>query len=917
MKPLLCVTLITVILALTGPCFGVERVLQEWAFTNATDTLGWTAAEPLDQFKAADGALLVKASTHAPKLESPLFDIEAAAWQYVEIDLKTDADGVAQMYYSNRTEGPYHGFSPDLFMQFYVEAGDDFHTYKVFPFWQKQGRITHIRIDPPGNNVAVRAVRIIGAKARTTTAPPLWQFKDSSANWQSVVPAGELKTTAAGWEISGTNRVIALSPPIDIDSDDHLWVTLRIASKTPHTVLFKWASPGSVGLQSAAIPLRDDETMHSYSLDLGTVSEWSGRIEAVGVTPTDSRESRTIVLESVALADAPVGPPELEIARLGLEDAFVRVGEKTKLVVEVRNVGGSDAKSVAALGLLRHEDDSEMLPAKRAGTVAAGKVARFEWEIDAEAEGTRTAVCRVNAVGLVGEQKSVYLTFHPKLDKSEIAGADYVPEPQPADTGDYLVGAYYFPGWYSYDRWAVLDNFPDRKPILGYYREGVPEIVDWQINWALSHGISYFIYDWYWNKGTRQLEHALHDAFLNSRYQDRFKFCLLWANHNPRGTSSEQDLMDVTKYWIENYFHHPNYLKLEGKNVMVIFSPNRLTEDMGADAVKAAFPKMRKMCEDAGVGGLYLVACTYPGPEKIKELQHEGYDALSGYNYPYANTKGQVRAPYQWMVEGYKDFWTQIADAATIPYIPVCEAGWDARPWHGHKSVVRTGKSPYLWETMLENAKAFVDDSNHKLPAGKKMVFLEAWNEYGEGDYIEPHAQYGFDYLAAVRNVFAPESKEPIIVVPKDVDMGPHEFAKPEPRTAWDFSKADHGNWHVGNMGNLSYDGGVIRAEAQGGDPAFYSPLINVDATTFKVIEIKMKMDKGREAQVFFTRPRGAMTEEKSVRFPVTGDNQFHVYDVDLSQNARWKGTIGQLRLDPNAAAGSIVEIAYITLKQM
>ena len=88
---------------------------------------------------------------------------------------------------------------------------------------------------------------------------------------------------------------------------------------------------------------------------------------------------------------------------------------------------------------------------------------------------------------------------------------DYVPQPRGPDTGDYLIGAYYFPGWNAYDRWEILDDFPERRPLLGYYREGDPEIADWHTYWALSHGIDFFVYDWYWNRGERRLEHALRD----------------------------------------------------------------------------------------------------------------------------------------------------------------------------------------------------------------------------------------------------------------------------------------------------------------------------------------------------------------------------------------------------------------------
>jgi len=658
-------------------------------------------------------------------------------------------------------------------------------------------------------------------------------------------------------------------------------------------------------------PVRGDGLVHSYPVEVGETGTWAGRIVAVGITPSDSDKNQTCTLESIAFGESPVGPPELRIARFSLDCPFIRVGQKGKLVVEVKNIGGSDAESVRASVAL----GKQALPAKRVERLGPGLTATLQWDIESNDGAPLTAACHVTGKGLDAGRRSIKVRFHPKLPQDVVRSLDYVPEPVPADTGDYLVGAYYFPGWHTYERWAVLDDFPERRPILGYYREGDPEIVDWQINWALSHGISYFIYDWYWSAGGRHLEHGLHKAFLKSKYQDKMKFCLLWANHNPPNTSSEQDMIEVTKYWIENYFKHPSYLKVNGKNVMVIFSPHRFTEDMGEQAVKASFDKMRKLCEHAGVGGLYIVACTYPSKANTDLLIREGYDALSGYNYPSAGNKGQRQAPYAWMVDGYKEWWNRIADDSTLPYIPVCEPGWDSRPWHGPTANVRTGKTPQLWRKMLENAKGFVDDPKHKQHSDKKLVFLEAWNEFGEGDYIEPHAEFGFDYVEAVRRVFAPTSKQPTIVVPKDIGMGPYDLPIPPPLTEWDFATPESHTWSIGNMSDFGFSSGVMRATAQNSDPAFYSPYIDVAAGEFTKLVVRMRLDKGTEGQLFFARKGAMMTEEKSIHFKVTPDSEFHDYTLDLSANSRWRGSIGQLRLDPCDTQGAKVEIESIRFK--
>lgn len=895
-------------------CFGAERILQEWTFNKASDMLGWTAAEPVGELKVQDGALHVKPGTGMPKLEGPLFNIEAAPWQYIEIEMKSDGAGSGLIYFSNTTDEPYHGFRPGQLTSFNVKPGSDYQTYRIYPFWQRHKTITHIRVDAPGNDIYIRTIRIIGASSDSISKEASWMFKDTDCGWRPINSTAETKASPQGWKIKGTNESTILSPAVDISANDNSWATIRVVSTSQNAISFKWSGDSFDGMRTIPVELIGDGQPHSYNLQLSKLKEWAGKIMLFGITPTQSTDSKSINLLSFAVGDKPSGPPEIRIAKFYMEDAFVRVGQKTKLIAEVTNIGGADAKAISVMLSLPNEKQANSMLPKQIGKIEPGKTVKCEWTIEAKSEDPVLAVCRANAHNVPGEQKSIDLEFYPKLDPNIVKGLKYVPEPQ-AVQSDYLVGAYYFPGWFSYDRWAVLNDYPERRPILGYYREGEPEIADWQINWALSHGINYFIYDWYWSAGARMLENGLHKAFFNSKYQDKMKFCLLWANHNGPGTSSDKDMIDVTKYWIENYFNKPNYLKINGKNVMVIFSPERFTQDMGKDAVKASFTKMKKMCEDAGVGGLYMVTCMRPYEGAIKECEYEGYDAFSGYNYPEANTKGQMYSPYEWMVDGYKDFWTRISDMSTIPYIPVCEPGWDSRPWHGYEAAVRTGKNPELWQKMLENAKAFTDDPKHKLPEGKKLVFLEAWNEFGEGDYIEPQAQFGFDYLEAVRTVFAPQSKKPTIIVPKDLGMGPYDCPIPEPKLTWDFSKPEDRVWIASNMANLSFENGTMRAETVDTDPIIYSQMINVDPSKLKTIEIKMKADKSDQAQMFFQRTQAGWSEQQSVRFNVTGDNEFHVYTIDMSQNAKWRYDITQLRFDPTSTKGCKIDIAYIKIK--
>ena len=898
----------------TGNCFATDRTIKEWNYANASDTMGWSSAGGNIGIDKSQGAM-TSAGAEC-RVISPLFDISATPWQVVEVEMKADKSGIARMFFSNTTEEPYGGFREELQSQVEVIGDGQFHKYAIFPGWQDQGKIIHIRIDPPGEHNAIKSVRIVELGVEKSTGGTNWRFTDTTAGWRTLGIDKEPALSNAGWTISGSRYGLAMSSEMNASADNLSYLTLRLSSPSPHTVIFKWISSDHVGMQSIPINVRGGGKVHSYVVSLSDIAEWSGTIVGVGLTPTDGADPTSITVESVSLAESPVGPAEIRINRLELPAAITRVGTKSKILMEIENIGGTEARGIAGVVALMENNTPKTLPVKTLISLAAGKTAVLEWDTTFTSDGTVMAASSAGMGSMDPDQMQARFHVLPKLSSAVTKSMKGVPEPQIADTGEYTVGCYYFPGWHDYGAWSVLNDYPERKPVLGYADDGNSEVADWQINWALSHGINFFIYDWYWNKGARHLEEGLHDGFFKAKHQDKMKFCLLWANHNGVGSHSESDMMAVTKYWIDNYFKRPNYLKLNGKNVMVIFNPSGIVGDMGVEATHSAFDKMKKMCEDSGVGGLYMVACTSPNADRTKMLEKAGFDAFSGYNYPNAGDKGQNVAPYEWMVDGYKDIWNLMDSDATVPYIPICEAGWDSRPWAGPSARVRTGKTPELWQKMLSNAKAYDDAAGRKLPEGRKLVFLEAWNEFGEGDYIEPNADFGFDFVEAVRQVFAPKSKKPTIITPVDINMGPYDLKPPVNRAEWDFSKPEQRTWLPTSFENLSYDGGVLKAQAANRDPLLQLKWTDIDADKYKTIEIKMKTDKSDEGQVFFAQKRYQLSEQRSVRFTTNGDGQFHTYTINMASNKLWHGIVTSLRLDPTSASGADVEIASIQLKQ-
>ena len=121
---------------------------------------------------------------------------------------------------------------------------------------------------------------------------------------------------------------------------------------------------------------------------------------------------------------------------------------------------------------------------------------------------------------------------------------DYVPKPNPA-TSDRIVAAHYYAAW-KYGAAGIHEGFndlaeiyPDRTPLMGYYDEENPEVCDWEIKWAVEHGINCFIHCWYRkpeNFGKTitvadlRCGHGLHEALFNARYQNFMKFAIMYGH---------------------------------------------------------------------------------------------------------------------------------------------------------------------------------------------------------------------------------------------------------------------------------------------------------------------------------------------------------------------------------------------------
>ncbi len=229
-----------------------------------------------------------------------------------------------------------------------------------------------------------------------------------------------------------------------------------------------------------------------------------------------------------------------------------------------------------------------------------------------------------------------------------------IPEPQPAPT-EILIGAHHCPLWEA-DKpqmWNQVVKHPERTPALGFYSQENPEVADWETKWAVEHGVSYFVYCWYRDGQGGPVKmrfgSAIHDALFKSRFVSKMKFTIMWENQSRgrAGVADEADLMNnLLPFWIDNYFRHPSYLKIDNRPLLFIYRPEFLVQDLGSvENVRAAFDKMRQACRQAGFDGLYLLG-EYRGLDRnhLQLMKNLGLDYTFAYCWHVQHNPDPARA---------------------------------------------------------------------------------------------------------------------------------------------------------------------------------------------------------------------------------------------------------------------------------
>jgi len=361
--------------------------------------------------------------------------------------------------------------------------------------------------------------------------------------------------------------------------------------------------------------------------------------------------------------------------------------------------------------------------------------------------------------------------------------AFYLPQFHPIPENDQWWGKG-FTEWTNVTKAKPLfegHNQPRYPSELGYYDLRLAETREQQAELAREHGIYGFCYYHYWfGNGKQLLERPINEV-IDSQSPD-FPFCFCWANETWKGiwfgksgaTLIEQQYPGKNDYeahfnYLLKAFTDERYIKIDGKPLFNVYIPENIPD------LKEFTDTFRELAHKNGLKGIYLVASRWQSNWNPLE---NGFDAVMGSEF-FEARYGKALPPIKLsiserilrklklinrpimeynvekrtspLVYPYKDAIKYLISDDTYPfdYYPCVIPDWDNSARAGVKSLVFNGSTPEDWQNHLQTAAERVKD----LPSEKRIIFVKSWNEWAEGNYLEPDQKWGRAYLEATKAV--------------------------------------------------------------------------------------------------------------------------------------------------------------------
>ena len=303
---------------------------------------------------------------------------------------------------------------------------------------------------------------------------------------------------------------------------------------------------------------------------------------------------------------------------------------------------------------------------------------------------------------------------------------------------------------------------------LGFYDLRLPETRREQAKMAQEYGISAFCYWNYWFGGGKELlEKPIWDVYHDNEIT--LPFCLGWANHSWEKKQWDKSgnntmLMEQKYLGVEDYkryfyrylpiFKDSRYYRVDGKPFFIIYNP------IASEEIQLFIRTWRRLAKEEGIGDFYFVGkdMSYRNIERILAI---GFDAvfedntLDIHHNLGITQKGILlvmrRLFKKPTIFKYKDAIKYMVTerAKDEKVIPVIAPNWDHSPRSGHNAMILDDCEPELFGKLLSKTVSIVKTKN----SNHQQIIVKSWNEWGEGNHLEPDLKYGKGYLEVIRNM--------------------------------------------------------------------------------------------------------------------------------------------------------------------
>lgn len=306
---------------------------------------------------------------------------------------------------------------------------------------------------------------------------------------------------------------------------------------------------------------------------------------------------------------------------------------------------------------------------------------------------------------------------------------------------------------------------------MGFYDLRLPQSLEDQASLAAAYGIDGFCFYHYWFNGKRLLDKPL-DNMLSTGKPD-FPFMLCWANENwtRKWDGNSQEVLMKQEYnhdddrahirfLCEHFFSDPRYIKVDGKPFFLVYRPQLLPDLRNTLAI------WQEEALRLGWNGLHLgYAQSFGINTPPAEL---GFDCAVDFQ-PNFNVAERIRIPpihkllkrlrmrrsvhYTNNLFSYRRYVNKMTAAPPLPadVYPGITPMWDNTARRTQDAYIMTDSTPEAYGVWLKN----IVSKYNKVDAPHKFIFINAWNEWAEGNHLEPCQKWGRKYLEATREALS------------------------------------------------------------------------------------------------------------------------------------------------------------------